>query len=321
MKERVLNLLKEFYPEFVSGEVVCKNLGISRTAVWKHIRILRAQGYDIAALPHTGYQLLGAPDRLYPEEIHYGLKTDFIGRKVYYYERVNSTNEVAKELAGNGALDGSLVIAEEQTAGRGRLGRSWFSSYAEGICCSIILYPPVHPVDAIPLTMLSAVAVARAIQNEGIKIGIKWPNDILIEGKKVCGILTEMNAEMERVNYLVVGMGINVNVETFPEEIINEAASLKTYTGRKVSRIKLLHVMLNEMEQLYSIWLKHGFKPVLQLWRDMCMMLNCPVRISGMGEVIEGWSEDVDESGKLILRLPDGSIKRLIAGEVSLRKI
>jgi len=321
MKEQVLYLLKKFYPEFVSGELICRNLGISRTAIWKHVQTLRAKGYGIAALPHVGYQLLKAPDRLYPEEINYGLKTDFVGRQVYYYERTASTNEIAGDLAGRGSPDGSLVVAEEQTGGRGRLGRGWFSPYGKGIWCSVILYPPVNPVDAPPLTMLSAVAVARAIQGvAGIKAGIKWPNDLLLKGKKVCGILAEMNAEMERVNYLVIGMGINVNVEDFPEEIRDVATSLKIYSGQSVSRVKLLQVVLKEIEQFYKVWLKHGFAPIREAWKEMCVMLHRRVGVSGMKDVVEGWAEDVDENGNLVLRLADGSLRRLVAGEVSLRR-
>lgn len=319
MKEQVLYLLKNSYPEFVSGELICRNLGISRTAVWKHVQTLRAQGYDIAALPHAGYQLLKAPDRLYPEEIYYGLKTDFVGRRVYYYERTTSTNEIARDLADCGSSNGLLVVAEEQTGGRGRLGRGWFSPYGKGIWCSVVLYPPVNPANAPPLTMLSAVAVARAIREvTGIEAGIKWPNDLLLEDKKVCGILAEMNAEMERVNYLIIGMGINVNIEDFPEEIRDMATSLKIHTGRHVSRVELLQAVLKEMEQFYKIWLEYGFGPIRKAWKEMCIMLHRRVRVNGMKDIVEGWAEDVDENGNLVLRLADGSLRRLVAGEVSL---
>jgi BirA family biotin operon repressor/biotin-[acetyl-CoA-carboxylase] ligase len=320
MQEQVLRLFKEHQPEFVSGELISKNLGVSRTAIWKHVQALRAMGYDIASQPHAGYRLISVPDRLYPQEIFSGLQTEFIGRRIFYFAQVSSTNKLAQELAGEGAPDGSLVIAEEQTGGKGRLSRGWFSPFGQGIWCSLILYPPVQPVDAPPLTMLAGVAVARAGRRvAGIKAGIKWPNDLLLGDKKFCGILTEMSAEMERINYLIIGTGINVNIDNFPGEIQNMATSLKAYTGRVISRVKLLQVFLQEMEQLYRIWLKEGFSPVLKLWKELSVTLHCPVKVSSGKENVEGWAEDVDEGGNLILRLADGSRKRFVNGEVSLR--
>lgn len=320
VKEQILRILKEQQPDFVSGELLCKNLGVSRTAIWKHIQTLRAEGYAITSRSRAGYRLLRVPDRLYPQEIVSGLKTEFFGRRVFYFQQVPSTNKLAQELAGSGAPDGSLVVAEEQTGGRGRLGRGWFSPFGQGIWCSLILYPPVRPADAPPLTMLTAVAVARAVTLvAGVRPGVKWPNDLLLDGKKFCGILTEMSAEVERINYLVIGTGINVNGEDFPAEIRDVATSLKIYTGRVFSRVKLLQAFLQEMEQLYRIWLQEGFLPILELWKQLCVTLHCPVRVSSIKESAEGWAEDVDNEGNLIVRLADGSIKRFVAGEVSLR--
>ncbi len=320
MKEQVLHLLKEQQPEFVSGELICKNLGVSRTAVWKHIQALRAEGYAIVSRPRAGYRLAGVPDRLYPQEILSGLKTEFMGRRIFYFVQVPSTNVLARELALAGAPDGALVVAEEQTGGRGRLGRGWFSPAGKGIWCSLILYPPVNPAAAPPLTMLTAVAVARAVRLVvDLTPGIKWPNDLLLGGKKICGILTEMSAEMERINYLIIGTGVNVNIDNFPGEIANTATSLKACAGRTVSRVELLQAYLQEMEQLYRIWIKEGFAPVLKLWKDLCVTLQRPVRVSSLKESIEGWAEDVDEEGNLVLRLADGTVRHITAGEVSLR--
>lgn len=323
MKARVLRLLKESYPEYVSGEMVCKSLGVSRTAVWKYIQGLRADGYDIEAQPHSGYRLRSVPDRLYPNEISAGLTTSLIGREIYYFDSVDSTNRKAKELAAGGAPDGAVVVAEEQVGGKGRLGRGWFSPHGQGVWCSVILRPEVLPVDAPPLTMLAAVAVARAIKTTtGIEAGIKWPNDLLISGKKICGILTELNAEMEKINYLVLGMGLNANIEPqdIPEELKDVATSLKIETGQSVSRINIIRSLLMELEELYMLWLREGFAPVLAQWKQMCVTLNCPVRVSTVRDSWEGWTEDVDETGALILRLPDGTLQRLVAGEISLRK-
>ncbi|MFZ5633943.1 MAG: biotin--[acetyl-CoA-carboxylase] ligase [Bacillota bacterium] len=320
-KADILGLLKKQGPEFISGEEICRKLGVSRTAVWKHVRALREEGYIIDALPRSGYRLVRIPDRLYPEEIMSGLDTEIIGRTVYYYGSVGSTNREARILASGGAPDGALVVAEEQTGGRGRLGRGWFSPRGLGIWCSLVLCPGIQPAEAPPVTMLTAVAVASAIEKvAGIKPGIKWPNDLQVGGKKLCGILTEMDAELERVNFLVVGMGINVNIpqESFPEELKEIATSLYLAGGKPVSRQELLKQLLREFEACYRVWLKSGFGPVLEEWKKRCVTLDCPVRLSTARDSWEGWAEDVDGDGALILRLPDGSRQRFMAGEVSL---
>ncbi|MCL6635952.1 MAG: biotin--[acetyl-CoA-carboxylase] ligase [Peptococcaceae bacterium] len=321
-KASVLALLKEHEPDFVSGEEICRKLGISRTAVWKHIQTLREDGYGIDAMSRSGYRLVTVPDRLYPQEIISRLDTEFIGRTVYYYDIVDSTNREARVLASRGAPDGALVVAEEQTGGRGRLGWGWFSPRSQGIWCSLVLRPGIQPAEAPPVTMLTAVAAASAVEKvTGLKPGIKWPNDLLAEGKKVCGILTEMDAELERVNFLVVGMGLNVNIppENFPEELRETATSLHLAGNRPVSRLALLSQFLREFETCYRVWLKSGFGPVLQEWKKRCVTLNSAVRVSTARDAWEGWAEDVDVDGALILRLPDGSRQRFMAGEVSLR--
>lgn len=322
MKEAILRLLKERRPEYVSGEELCKSLDVTRTAVWKHIQALREDGYEIDARPRTGYQLAGVPDRLYPEEIRDGLTTRFIGRKVYYCPSVSSTNDLARELAVKGSGDGSLVVAEEQIGGKGRLGRGWYSPRYKGIWFSLILRPPVNPAEASQVTMMAAVALASAVREEtGIEVGIKWPNDLLAEGKKLCGILTELSAEMDRINHLVVGVGLNVNQdpEDFQEEVRGTATSLKVEAGRAVARVKLLQASLAEFERWYTIWLAQGFSPILARWKEMTVTLNRPVRIHTLNKSWDGWAEDVDKDGALLLRLPGGELQRVVSGEVSLR--
>ncbi len=321
-KGEVLALLKEHSPGYVSGEEICKKMGISRTAVWKHVRTLREEGYGIDAMPRSGYRLLDIPDRLYPQEIIRGLDTEIMGRTVYYYDSLASTNREARALASGGAPDGALVVAEEQTGGRGRQGRGWYSPRGLGIWCSLIIRPDMAPGDVPPVTMLTAVAVASAVEKvTGVTAGIKWPNDLLLGGGKMCGILTEMDAEMEKVNFLVVGIGINVNIplDGFPEELGKTAMSLCVAAGRRVSRLELLRQLLREFEFRYRSWLTSGLGPVLEEWRARCVTLNCPVSISTIKESWEGWAEDVDEGGALILRLPGGTRQRFMAGEVSLR--
>lgn len=323
MKQRVLRKLKQHSSGFVSGEEMCRQMGVSRTAIWKHINSLRGDGYIINSQSNLGYSLQGVPDKLYPAEIREGLTTTSLGREIYYYDILKSTNGQARDLADSGALDGSLVVAEEQGEGRGRLGRGWFSPAGMGIWCSLILRPRVMPSEAPPVTMLTAVAVSRAVsQVAGIRADIKWPNDLLVNGKKLCGILTEMNAELERVNYLVVGAGINVNTssEAFPVEIGDIATSIRAELGYDISRVKLLRAYLQQFEELYHVWLSEGFAPVLAEWRQKCVTLNCSVTIKTLKETINGWAKNVDTSGALEILLPDGSVRTFVAGEVSLRK-
>jgi BirA family biotin operon repressor/biotin-[acetyl-CoA-carboxylase] ligase len=322
LNEIILRLLKERNPEYVSGEEICRILNVTRTAVWKHIQTLRENGYEIEARPRSGYLLTGIPDRLFPEEIGAGLSTRFLGRNVLYCDNVPTTNNLAKELAGQGAADGTLVVVEEQTGGKGRLGRQWSSAKYKGCFFSFILYPPLIPSEANVVTLMTAVAMAAAVRNEtGVMAGIKWPNDLLVDGKKICGILTELSAEMERINYMVVGVGINVNQEEndFPEDIRTVATSLKAHTGVSISRVKLLQAFLKEFEKWYDISLEKGFAPVLSRWKELSVSLNCPVRIHTPNSSWDGWAEDIDRDGALLLRLPDGEIKRVISGEVSLR--
>lgn len=321
-KAQILLLLKKERNQFVSGEDICKQIGVSRTAVWKHIRSLREEGYHIEAVTHRGYNLTDVPDRLYPDEIAEGLNTEFIGGRVYYYHSLESTNREARTLASGGVPGGSLVVAEEQVQGRGRMSRGWFSPKGLGIWCSLILRPEVQPGEAPPVTMLTAVAVASAVEKvAGVAPGIKWPNDLLVGGKKICGILTEMSAEMERVNFLVVGVGINVNtpLEDFPEELKEIATSLYRVKNEPISRLKLLKHFLREFECYYQRWINDGFGPILEEWKKRCVSLGCSVRVSTSREVWDGWAEDVDSDGALLVRMPGGSVKRFVAGEVSLR--
>lgn len=324
MKVAVLRLLKEHLPEYVSGEELCKKLEVSRTAVWKHIQALREDGYEIEARPRVGYLLVGIPDRLYAEEIRDGLTTEFIGRQVFYCSSVSSTNDLAKKLSsqGVGVSDGSIVVAEEQTGGRGRLGREWFSLKYKAICFSLILFPPVNPSEVAQVTMVTAVALAVAIRKEtGAPVGIKWPNDLMVGGKKLCGILAELGAEIDKINYLVVGAGININqvLREFPEEVREIATSLKIEIGSTVNRVKLLQAVLSEFERWYRIWLKKGFSEILVKWKEMSVSLHRPVRIYAMDKSWVGWAEDVDQDGALLLRLPDGELQRVVVGDVSLR--
>ena len=322
LKEAILGLLKHNRPEYLSGEDICKSLNVTRTAVWKHIQTLREEGYVIDARSRTGYRLTGIPDRLLPAEIRDGLSTRVMGREIDYSAETASTNEVAKEGASKGAEEGLLVVTEEQTGGKGRLGRQWHAPRYKGIYFSLLLYPPVNPSRASQLTMLAAVSLASAIRSEtGVEAGIKWPNDLLVRGRKICGILAELSAEVNRIGHLVIGMGINANQDPgdFPEELQDKATSLKLESGRAVPRVRLLQASLESFEHWYGVWLEQGFEPVLAVWKQMSVSLNCPVRIHTLDKSWDGWAEDVDSDGALLLRRPDGSLQRLVSGEVSLR--
>ncbi|NLK51981.1 MAG: biotin--[acetyl-CoA-carboxylase] ligase [Syntrophomonadaceae bacterium] len=318
MKKALISALSSS-SEYISGEQLSQQLGVSRTAIWKQIQTLREQGYEIEAQPRVGYRLRSKPDRLLPEEITNGLSTSYLGQQVIYYDEVETTNEAARRLAQQGAMEGTLVVAERQTRGKGRLGRHWVSPRGEGLWFSFILRPQMLPVEAPRATLVSAVAVARAIrQLTGLEVKIKWPNDLLLEGKKVTGILTEMNCEIDRINYLVVGIGINVNLDpdTFPSEISKVATSISFCLNRKVSRVLLLQKCLEELEHYYNTWKNSGFESILVEWRELSYTLGKWTRVKVMEETVEGLAEDVEEDGSLRLRLKDGRIYRVIAGDV-----
>jgi BirA family biotin operon repressor/biotin-[acetyl-CoA-carboxylase] ligase len=267
-----------------------------------------------------GYRLRTAPDLLLPIEICPRLTTNYIGHSIHYYTTVSSTNNEAKRLANEGCPEGTIVLAEEQKSGRGRLARGWFSPYARGIWFSVVLRPKFPPQEAPKCTLLAAVAIARAIRAMGVNCGIKWPNDILFNGKKLVGILTEMNAEMDAINYIVIGMGINVNTDAgeFPEELRDIAASLSTVLGRKVSRSDLFIALLHELESLYELVSQEGFSPILSEWRTLSATLGHMVDVFGINRSFSGLALDIDTDGALIVETEAG-LEKVIAGDVSVR--
>jgi len=320
MRSDVLELLREA-GGYISGEKMAERLGVTRAAIWKKIAALREQGYDIASAPRSGYALRGAPDRLIEAEIVKGLDTALVGRRVACYGAVDSTNLIAKELARAGAADGTVVVAESQGTGRGRLERRFFSPPGKGIWVSVLLRPSFLPQDAPKCTLMAAVAVARAMEKFGLRAEIKWPNDILHDGKKLVGILTEMSAEMDLVNYIVVGIGINVNIapEDFPEELREIATSLMQMKGAPLPRVAFLQELLRALDALYAEVQHAGFAPVLAAWRSYAMTLGRPVRVIAVaGETFDGVAADIDEEGALLIDTASGR-RRVLAGDVSIR--
>lgn len=320
IREEVLRLLKKEKGRFVSGEEISADMGISRTAVWKHIQALREEGYDIISLPRQGHQLVAVPDRLYPREVKEGLATAVIGRRYHYYPVVDSTNAVVRKLAAEGEEEGTVVAAEEQTGGRGRLGRSWFSPPGSGLWFSLLLRPALLPREVPRLTLVAGLATAKGIaKTTGLEVRLKWPNDLYLDGRKLGGILTEMEAELDRVHFVVVGIGLNVNVgeEEWPPSLRGTAISLREACGREIPRVSLLQAILRELDDCYRRFLAGEFPALLQEWRQRAY-LRCPVFITLGGEKRRVEAVDVDEEGMLLVRNEDGEISRVVAGDVEL---
>ena len=321
LRSGILSMLRDNMGQFVSGEELGRRFSVSRAAIGKQIQKLRLEGYDIESAASQGHRLRQLPDLLRPEELCPRLTTTLLGNEVHYFASLASTNDEAKKLAAAGCPDGTLVITEEQTGGRGRLSRGWFSPATKGIWFSVVLRPPFLPQDAPKCTLMAAVAINRAIRKlSGIACGIKWPNDILVDGRKLVGILTEMSAEMDAINYIVIGAGINVNLAAadFPPELRTLASSLLLAAGEKISRLDLFVLVLAELEALYAAVRDQGFSPVLAAWRQESITLGKPVQVIGLDKTFVGTAVDIDDDGALLVSTPEG-LERVVAGDVSIR--
>jgi len=315
MDDKILNIFRSSNGAFISGEEISEKLKVSRAAVWKHIERLREEGYDIVGEPHVGYRLTGTPDKLIPEEISYRLGTKTIGKRIHSYESTGSTNDIAQKLAESGSPEGTAVFSEGQSKGRGRLGREWSSPKGKGIYLSLILRPKISPTHASKITLMSAIAVAAAIRKiTDLTALIKWPNDIMVNGHKVCGILTEMSAEVNTVKYVVIGIGINVNTDK--EHLPKGASSLKSELGAPVSRVELTRELLREIEHQYRLFREEGFEHIITQWRNLSYMLGERVRVMCQDKKIEGYAVDLDSNGALVIRLDSGFTENVTAGDV-----
>jgi len=319
MTGNILKYLRE--KEYVSGEVLAQKLGISRVAVWKQIQRLKNMRYEITSDQNMGYCLISRPDILLPQEVQRGLFTTYIGKKIFYFPELESTNIIAKKKAlhrAEGINEGTLIIAERQSEGKGRLGRKWFSPTG-GIWLSIILYPQLPPFYIPRITLMTAVAVVKAIKMcAQIEPQIKWPNDILINEKKVCGILTEMSAELDIINWVVVGIGINVNIDhqKFPEDIQANTISLKEVSGKEVLRVKLAQTFLQEFEKYYDKLKRKEFSSILREWKSYSHTLGKKIRVDMGGRIITGEAIDINEEGALILKKEDNELIKMISGTI-----
>lgn len=319
---------------YVSGQELSRRLGLSRTAVWKHIRELRAAGYELEAHPRCGYRLRAEQEQLVPEAIadhrretaaarSAGDRTPSIrlGQPLECHRSLASTNERARELAAQGLPEGMTVVAWEQTAGKGRLGRQW-TSPPGGLWMSVVLRPALAPAEIAGVTLTAAVAVAEAIAAvTGVEVGIKWPNDLLVDGRKVCGILTELAAEADRVNHVTVGIGINVNLDedVLPVAAATAPTSLRLAAGREVSLPRLAAAVLDRLEEWYGRLLAEGFEPVRRRWTALSATLGQTVTVTLPGLTLTGTARELAPDGSLILDLPDGSRRSVVAGDVTLR--
>ena len=316
----ILRLFREAGRGFVSGELISRELQVSRTAVWKQINGLRDAGYKIEAIPSRGYNLLSSPDILSLEEVREKLNTTRIGRQLVCLPETTSTNADAFHLAEGGAEEGTTVIADAQNGGKGRRGRVWSSPAGVNLYCSVVLRPEIMPHEAPQLTFLSAVAVARAIEGTtALNPEIKWPNDVLINGRKVAGLLNEMSAETDRVNFVILGIGANLNMTQaqFPADLRAPATSLLLEQGLPVNRAQFAATMLGELDRLYTDFLRHGFGPVRDEWQQRCNANGREVVVSEAGvETVRGMFDGIDGDGALLLRFPDGTVERILSGDV-----
>jgi BirA family biotin operon repressor/biotin-[acetyl-CoA-carboxylase] ligase len=321
-KDALLKQLKESRESWVSGETLAARLLISRSAVWKQIRSLQNEGYLIESSTKKGYLLRKPSELLLPAEICDGLKTTVFGRgRIDYFAQTDSTNVRARAIAAEGAPEGTVVVAEEQLQGKGRRGRAWHSPAGEGIYISAILRPRVQPYEAPQLVLMSAVAAAETLLvHAAIPVAIKWPNDILVSGKKIAGILTEMSVDMDRIDYVIIGLGLNVNTPAagLPREIAGIATSLRIETGRAFPRVELLRSYLENLEGYYTLFQQRNFEPIRRRWLELSRIIGKQVKIAGVECTYEGEVVDIDPNGFLILKSPDGTTQRVLAGDVSL---
>ncbi|HEY6290526.1 MAG TPA: biotin--[acetyl-CoA-carboxylase] ligase [Terriglobia bacterium] len=317
--DKLIHLLVENATVVVPGPKIARQTGVSRATVWNWIEKLRALGVEIKGHPATGYQLARLPDLLMPGLLRRELGEGELGHKMVHYFRVDSTNTVALRLAAEGAAHGTVVLAEEQTAGRGRFGRTWYSERSTGIYFSIILRPPLAPAAAPALTLMAGVAAQAAVERvTGLAADIRWPNDLLLGGKKLCGILTEMNAEVDRLHAAVIGIGVNVNHRQIPAELRPIATSLLLEGGKAYARAQILAALLREIEQHYHLLLKEGSEPIVRRWMAVSTYASGKrIRvISGAGE-FQATTAGLDRSGSLRVRRDDGSEELLVAGEIA----
>lgn len=320
MKSKILKMLRE-QEKFISGQEICDSLGISRTAVWKYMNQLKGEGYEIESVSNKGYHLTALPDIISVQEVQSQLSTIAFGQEMYFFDEIDSTNNYIKKIAENGASHGSLAIAECQTGGKGRRGRVWKSPKGSGIWMSYLLRPTIPPYSASMLTLVAGLAVAKVLSEvSGMEAKIKWPNDIVINSRKVCGILTEMSADPDMINYVVVGIGINVNTKEFPEDIAQTATSLRIEMGSQANRSSIIAKICKVFENYYEKFCRTcDMTELIDEYNKHLVNVDREVRISELDGEYTGVAKGIDKDGQLLVEMSDGSVKAVFAGEVSVR--
>lgn len=317
MNKTIIQMLIDSDSEYVSGQNISDKLGITRAAVWKRISKLKELGFEIESVTKKGYKLLSYPDILNKELIEIGMKSDFIGHSVEVLESVDSTNDYAKKKAKE-LVDGSVIISLEQVKGKGRRGRSFHSGKGDGIYLSIILKPGFEPAKAPFITSIAGAALVNTFNKFNIQTKIKWPNDVLINGKKVAGILTEMSADMEFIEYIVLGVGINVSGLEFPSELKNIATSLKL-EGYDVKKLSIIWQFIYEFELLYNLYLNENTSEVVNILRNNSSVIGKQINVHYMNEIESAIAVDINNQGALIIKTQEGEVKELSSGEISIR--
>lgn len=313
-RSEIINAFKAANGKAISGEELGKELGISRTMVCKYIKGLKDDGYEISSAPKKGYVLKSVPKLLYPEEILSGLKTTLFGKNIHYYDEAGSSNDIAKKLAPT-AEEGTIVVVEQQTGGRGRLGRQWASPKG-GIWFSTILKPRIALSAASRLTLTFGLSVAKTLRQYGFDAKIKWPNDVLVNGKKVSGILTEVDAEIDTVEFVVIGIGINANMslKDIPEDLRENSTTLRDEGGKSIDRVEFLQKLLFEMEQEYIRFSTRPFSEIMEEIITLSDTIGREVTVSMPNRIAEGTVVGISKTGALLLKRNDGEIEEIIAG-------
>ena len=319
-KTKILKILRNT-DGYLSGQELCEQLGISRTAVWKYMKQLKEEGYEIQSVQNKGYCLMEVPDVLGESEIKSRMETQWVGQRVYFYEEIDSTNTQAKRLAEEDAPSGTLVVSDCQVKGKGRRGRVWTSPKGEAIYMTILLRPQIRPDRASMVTLVMGLSVVQAIRNVlGLETSIKWPNDVVLNRKKLVGILTEMSAQMDYIEYLVIGTGINANMTEFSEELEDKATSLRMEMGRPVNRAALIAESMKCFEKNYEIFEKtQDLSGLMEDYQAVLANLNQPVRVLEPGHEYSGIARGINEKGELLVEREDGTVTAVYSGEVSVR--
>ncbi len=321
-KDKILRLLRSSPADFLSGEKLARKTGISRTMVWKHIKSLEQEGFGIEAVPSQGYRITSEPDTLRKTDILQGLRTKFMGRTLHLHPVIASTNTLAMEMASVSSPEGTAIIAETQTAGKGRIGRTWISPKGN-LYFSVVLKPDI-PLQKAPLiTLMGAVAVASTVQSMlALQAVIKWPNDVLIGQKKICGLLTEMSAEQDRIKHIVLGVGVNVNMDldAIPSDVRKNVTTLASEAGKNIRRTPLLCQLLLDLEHWYRVFLEDE-ESVLSEWKKLNVTIGNRVTVRSLKDTREGLAQGIDREGRLVIRLDDGSEVHVASGDVTLKPV